>query len=210
MHAIRALLFTPGWICGGGDACAKWFATVDRTGQRASWPFGRLRRCTLDVIIGRCLHYVLQTMIELLAHLSWLLPNVAVPILAPIALLPLLNFSLADREIAGDVLKMALRHGQLFWTVIAMSASASYELGCALDQPMSASGHSWVWVGLVWHVAFIVGSSVVVVFGAADARKYFNGVDICCYDSNRRDDVRHISFFVSPNTHLNQVIIELT
>ena len=113
-------------------------------------------------------------MIELLAHLSWLLSNVAVPILAPIALLPLLNFSLTYREIAGDVLKVALQHGQLFWTVIAMSAAASYELGCALDQPMSAGSHAWVRIGLVWHAAFIVGSSVLVVFGAADARKYFS------------------------------------
>ena len=113
-------------------------------------------------------------MIELLAHLSWLLSNVAVPILAPIALLPLLNFSLAYREIAGDVLKVALQHGQLFWTLIAMSAAASYELGCALDQPMSAGSHAWVRIGLVWHTAFIVGSSVLVVFGAADARKYFS------------------------------------
>jgi hypothetical protein len=113
-------------------------------------------------------------MIELLAHLSWLLPNVAVPILAPVALLPLLNFSLAYREIAGDVLRAALQHGQLFWTVIAMCAAACYELGCALDQPMFASSRPWIWLGLVWHTAFIVGSSVAVVFGAADARKYFS------------------------------------
>jgi hypothetical protein len=111
------------------------------------------------------------------AKLSWLLSNVAVPILAPVALLPLLNLSLAYREIAGDVLKMALRHGQLFWTVIAMSAAACYELGCALDQPMSASSYSWVWVGLVWHAGIIVVSSVVVLFGAADARKYFSAIE---------------------------------
>jgi hypothetical protein len=116
-------------------------------------------------------------MIEFLAHLSWFLSNVGVPVLAPIALLPLLNFSLAYREIASDVLKMALRHGQLFWTVIAMSAAACYELGCALDQPMSASNHAWVWVGLVWHATFIVISSVVVVFDAADSRKYFSEME---------------------------------
>lgn len=111
---------------------------------------------------------------ELLAHTSWLLSNVAVPILAPVALLPLLNFSRAYREVAGDVLRAALQHGQLFWTVIAMCAAACYELGCALDQPTFASSRTWIWVGLVWHTAFIVGSSVVVVFGAADARKYFS------------------------------------
>jgi hypothetical protein len=116
-------------------------------------------------------------MIEFLAHLSWFLSNVGVPVLAPIALLPLLNFSLAYREIASDVLKMALRHGQLFWTVIAMSAAACYELGCALDQSMSASNHAWVSVGLVWHAAFIVISSVVVVFDAADSRKYFSEME---------------------------------
>jgi len=39
---------------------------------------------------------------------------------------------------------------------------------------MSAGSHAWVRIGLVWHTAFIVGSSVLVVFGAADARKYFS------------------------------------
>ena len=115
-------------------------------------------------------------MIELLAHLSWLLSNVAVPVLAPVALLPLLNFSRAYREIAGDVLRAALQHGQLFWTAIAMCAAACHELGCALDQPISTASHAWVWIGLVWHAAFIVISSVVVVFGAADAQKYSNEV----------------------------------
>lgn len=113
-------------------------------------------------------------MIDFLAHPGWFLSNVGVPVLAPFALLPLLNFSLAYREIAGDVLKIAVRHGQLFWTVIAMSAAACYELGCVPDQPMSADSHAWIWIGLVWHVAFIAGSSVMVVFGAADARKYFS------------------------------------
>jgi hypothetical protein len=120
------------------------------------------------------LHYVLRTMTGFLAHLSWLLTNIAVPILAPLALLPLLKFSLAYREIAGDVLRAALRHGQLLWTVIAMSAAACYELGRALDQPMFANSRAWIWTGLVWHMAFIVVSSIVVVFGAADAERYFD------------------------------------
>jgi hypothetical protein len=123
------------------------------------------------------LYYAAEPMVDLLTHLSWFLSNVGVPVLAPIALLPLLNFSLAYREIAGDVLKTALRHGQLFWTVIAMSAAACYELGCALNQSTYTSSHSWIWVGLVWHAAFIVISSVVVVFGAADARKYFSELE---------------------------------
>jgi hypothetical protein len=88
-------------------------------------------------------------MIELLAHMSWLLSNVAVPIFAPIALLPLLNFSLAYREIAGDVLRGTVQHGQLLWTVIAMSAAACYELGCALNQPMFVSSRAWIWLGLI-------------------------------------------------------------
>jgi len=89
-------------------------------------------------------------MIDFLAQPGWFLSNVGVPVLAPFAFMPLLNFSLACREIAGDVLKIAVRHGQLFWTVIAMSAAACYELGCALDQPTSADGRAWVWIGLVW------------------------------------------------------------
>lgn len=52
--------------------------------------------------------------------LGWLLLNVAVPLLAPIALLPLLG---ARRRYAGQVkalLRGTLGDGQLFWTVIAM------------------------------------------------------------------------------------------
>jgi hypothetical protein len=109
-------------------------------------------------------------MIDLLAYLSWLFANVGVPILAPIGLLPLLNFSLAYREIAADALKTALRHGQLFWTVIAMCAGACYELGYAMDKSMSAGAHAMTWLAFVWHTLFIIVSSVIVVFGAADAQ----------------------------------------
>jgi hypothetical protein len=118
------------------------------------------------------LYHAARPTIDFLARLGWFLPNIGVPVLAPIALLALLNFSISYREIAGDVLKMALQHGQLFRTVIAMSAAASYEPGCALGQPMSVSNQAWIWVALIWYAAFILGSSVLVVFGSADARKY--------------------------------------
>jgi hypothetical protein len=135
-------------------------------------------------------------MIESLAHLSWLLSNIAVPILAPIALLPLLNFSLAYREIAGDVLKAALQHGQLFWTVIAMSAAACYELGCALDQPMFASSRSWIWIGLVWHRR----RAEIFQRSGQQRRSQQNAyVGVVPRDSIRRDELLDIPFCVELN-----------
>ncbi|RFU47157.1 hypothetical protein D0B32_13445 [Paraburkholderia sp. DHOC27] len=98
--------------------------------------------------------------------------NIGVPILAPVALLPMLRFSLAYREIAADALKAAVCHGQLFWTVIAMCAGACYELACAMDRPGVTGGHVLIWMGLIWHGGFIVASSVIVVLGTADAQAY--------------------------------------
>lgn len=53
-----------------------------------------------------------------------------------------------------------------------MCAGACYELGSAMARQNSASSRAFVWIGLVWHTGFIIASSVMVVFGAADAQAY--------------------------------------
>jgi hypothetical protein len=122
----------------------------------ASWPFGEWKvmgffRDHRDAPLTSYLHIASIFMIDLLAYLSWLLANVAIPIFAPVALLPLLSFSLAYRGVAAVALKAAVRHGQLFWTVIAMCSAACYELGGALAGANSASSRALIWIALVWH-----------------------------------------------------------
>lgn len=107
---------------------------------------------------------------ELLKFLGWLLLNVGVPLLAPIALLPLLFASKRHRGNVGKLIRRSLQEGQLFWTVIALCASACYEaaghVACIEDQDTSKVITS-ILVG--WHVLIIIGSSVLVLVGAMDA-----------------------------------------
>jgi len=111
---------------------------------------------------------------ELWSILVWLFINVAIPLLAPIALLPLLG---AGRRYQGKVKKLVIRslkEGQLFWTVIAMCAAACYEAAVHLDQLTRTpdemkSGHVIGWIAIGWHVAVIVASAVLVLLGTMDA-----------------------------------------
>jgi hypothetical protein len=82
-----------------------WSAQAGRLGNGRWW--------ALSTIMGmrRLLHAFTSRpfMIDLLAYLSWLLANVVVPIFAPVALLPLLSFSLAYRDVAAVALKAAVK-----------------------------------------------------------------------------------------------------
>lgn len=173
-HGVAALLFTLGWMVrrvvayGSSGSFSERLWSV-RTGC-ASWPFGKLTvrlRGLDDELPLLTLH---AFMIDLLAYLSWLLANIGVPIFTPVALLPLLNFSAVYRDVAADALKATIRHGQLFWVVIAMCASACYELGCAMNRTGSAIDRSLIWFGLLWHGGFMVASAIIVAFSAADAQ----------------------------------------
>lgn len=108
--------------------------------------------------------------------LAWLLLNVAVPLLAPIALLPLLGASKTYHDSVRATVRRSLQEGQLFWTVIAMCAAACYEAAGYVAAPeymeISRVVTSFV---IGWHVMVIVASSVLVLFGAIDALE--NGRD---------------------------------
>jgi hypothetical protein len=108
-------------------------------------------------------------MIDFLNRLSWLFFNIGVPVFAPIALLPLLNFSRYYRHVAQDIARRSIEDGQLFWVVISMCASACYEIGCALSEAPTHSTLAFMLAALLWHVLFIVVASVLVCLGAADA-----------------------------------------
>lgn len=108
-------------------------------------------------------------MIALLGRLSWLLFNVGVPVLAPVALLPLMGFSRLYRPISKGIATQAIREGQLLWVVISMCASACYEIGHALGDMPSGETFTLLLAGLAWHGMFIVIASVLVSLGAADS-----------------------------------------
>src|SRR5476649_2236471 len=76
-------------------------------------------------------------MMEFFKILAWLLLNVAVPLLAPIALLPLLGASKTYHDSVRTLVRRSLQEGQLFWTVIAMCAAACYEAAGHVPKPVS-------------------------------------------------------------------------
>ncbi|WGS50244.1 hypothetical protein LFL96_01665 [Paraburkholderia sp. D15] len=108
-------------------------------------------------------------MSNFLSRFSWALFNVAVPILAPLALLPLLGFSRFYQRASKGAAMRSMRDGQLLWVVISMCASACYEIGRALSSASSDGVRAAMFAGLVWHGVFIVASAVIVSFGVADA-----------------------------------------
>lgn len=111
-------------------------------------------------------------MLIIFGHLSWLFFNVGVPVLMPIALLPLLTFSRLYRHASKDIALRSIQDGQLFWVVISMCASACYEIGCALGEASTNSTLAFMLAGLLWHVLFIVVASILVSFGAADSTSH--------------------------------------
>lgn len=108
-------------------------------------------------------------MVDFLSRLSWLFFNIGVPVFAPIALLPLLNFSRYYRHAAKGITRRSIQDGQLFWVVISMCASACYEIGGALSEAPTRSRLALMLAALLWHVLFIVAASILVCLGAADA-----------------------------------------
>lgn len=111
---------------------------------------------------------------------AWFLLNVAVPLLAPIALLPLLSASKKYPRMVRKLVRRSLQDGQLFWTVIAMCAAAWYEAAGNLQELSGnhdavANGTIIAWVVIGWHTLIIVFSSVLVLLGTMDAYDEANG-----------------------------------
>ncbi|MFM0204242.1 hypothetical protein PQR53_30850 [Paraburkholderia fungorum] len=141
------------------DCCgSQWAAPANDDGLRclsASWPFGRLSCLRGGGMIGG-LPSLRIPMVYFLSRLSWLFFNVGVPVFAPIALLPLLNFSRYYRHVAQSITRRSIEDGQLFWVVISMCASACYEIGCALSGAPTHSTLALMLAALLWHVLLFV------------------------------------------------------
>lgn len=109
---------------------------------------------------------------ELIKFLGWFLLNVGVPLLAPIALLPLLGAGRTHRGRIKTLIRWSVRDGQLYWPVIAMCAAACYEAAGLLGNiAADRNTHSAAiaWIAIVWHVLIIVAASVLVTVGTSDA-----------------------------------------
>lgn len=110
-------------------------------------------------------------MLEAFAFIGWCFANVVIPLFAPLALLPLIRVSLAYRVSGKGLARRAIQEGQLFWTVIAMSASACHLIGVGLAGGLDGRGLIFAWVGLVWHTGTIVLASALVLVGATDSMR---------------------------------------
>jgi hypothetical protein len=103
---------------------------------------------------------------------GWLLLNVAVPLLAPVAFFPLLGVNIEYRGRVRDLIMQSVRGGQLFWTVIAMCAAASYEAAgymSKLEGEEISIGLTIAWTAIAWHIVIIVISAVLIVLRTMDA-----------------------------------------
>lgn len=105
---------------------------------------------------------------ESLQFLAWIIVHIAIPIFAPIALLPLLTVSRTFRLSVNGVVYNAVKDGQLLWAGIAMCAGTCYEIALYLEHA-SALGRSMAWIGLTACIFFITFSAVLVMLGAIDS-----------------------------------------
>jgi len=104
---------------------------------------------------------------ESLQFLAWIIVHIAIPIFAPIALLPLLALSRTFRLSVNGVVYNAVKNGQLLWAGIAMCAGTCYEIALYLGNA-SPLGRSMAWLGLTACIFVITFSAVLVMLGAID------------------------------------------
>ncbi len=102
-----------------------------------------------------------------LEQFGWFVFNVAIPLFAPLALLPLARLPSFFRSRGRGIVRRAVEHGQMLWAAIPMSASACQLLATMLDA--STGPRQWLWAGMALHVFLIVIASAMVLLGAMQA-----------------------------------------
>lgn len=117
-------------------------------------------------------------MIATLDLLGWFFINITVPLLAPVALLPIARVPRFYRRHSRGIVVRAIQDGQLLWTVIAMSASACHALAGQFNVDLPPGPQRLIWLGITWHVGMIVGASALVLMGAMDAHPTRRGADL--------------------------------
>ncbi|MBV8272277.1 MAG: hypothetical protein JO067_08400 [Cupriavidus sp.] len=98
---------------------------------------------------------------------GWFVFNVAIPLVAPLALLPLAKLPYFFRKQSHGIVLRAIEGGQLLWAAIPMSAAACYLLAMTLDE--ATLNRQYMWMGIATHVFLIVFAAVLVLLGAMEA-----------------------------------------
>ncbi|SDO93198.1 hypothetical protein SAMN04488595_103107 [Ralstonia sp. 25mfcol4.1] len=98
---------------------------------------------------------------------GWFVFNVAIPLLAPFALLPFAKVPVFSRSRSQGIVRRAIQDGQLLWAAIPLNASACYGLACWIDQTGGSRPDAWFLLCL--HVSMIVAGSVLVLLGTLDS-----------------------------------------
>ncbi|MBV8273126.1 MAG: hypothetical protein JO067_12720 [Cupriavidus sp.] len=98
---------------------------------------------------------------------GWFVFNVAIPLVAPLALLPFAKLPRLYQATSHGIVLHAIRDGQLLWTAIPMSAAACYTLASGFE--WAGSDSRGLWVLITTHVVIIVFASVLVLVGAMDS-----------------------------------------
>lgn len=102
-----------------------------------------------------------------LDHYGWFIFNIAIPLLAPLALLPLVKLPTFFREHSRGLFLRAVEHGQMLWAALPMSASACYVLTGVLGRP--DANRELVLLSVGAHVCLLVASAAVIVLGAMES-----------------------------------------
>ena len=98
---------------------------------------------------------------------GWIVFNVAIPLLAPFALLPFAKVPAFSRSRSQGIVRRAVQDGQLLWAAIPLNASACYGLAHWINQ--ADGSRLGAWVLLCLHVIMIVVGSVLVLLATLDA-----------------------------------------
>jgi hypothetical protein len=106
-------------------------------------------------------------------QVGWLVFNVAIPLLAPFALLPFAKVPVFSRSRSHGIVRRAIQDGQLLWAAIPLSAGACHGLAGWIEH--AEGPHLGAWMLLCLHVLLIVAGSVLVLLGAMDAHPRSRG-----------------------------------
>nr|WP_315594821.1 hypothetical protein [uncultured Cupriavidus sp.] len=98
---------------------------------------------------------------------SWFLFNIAIPLLAPLALLPLIKLPYFFRKYSRGIVMRAIEHGQMLWAVIPMSASACNLL--AQHMGGNSANQDLMWMVMCGHIVIIVLAAGMVLLGAMES-----------------------------------------
>ncbi|WP_277186977.1 hypothetical protein [Caballeronia sp. BR00000012568055] len=105
-------------------------------------------------------------------YFFWFLLNLGVPTLGPIFILSLASVSFG-RNTARELIVASIKDGQLYWSAIALSSAAIYELNIALIHKREVVGTEITMIQLVILIfsILIVGCAVLVANASLDAHE---------------------------------------